>query len=232
MLSRLIRTRATQGRVARVARGFGGGHHVKEYDWRDDPKYNPDLVYNPRNFDWKPETYTFPFSHEGEKWWFPYRDHDNSDLSINRAPEFRKVIPKNLMSASHWDPVHDFDHERDFESEDMDVQPDDFKSQHFRKKGPSWQYLAVGILPLLYTFADIVYQRYPDEDYLKKPRHAPMSEPDENSSPDKTLYEISHTKTGRALTDSGHIIDLHYDIVGGKRIFKKFSGVNDSMPIL
>lgn len=59
-----------------------------------------------------------------------------------------------------------------------------------------------------------------------------MSEPDEDSSPDRTLYSMMQDKTGRALLDSGYIIDLHYDIVDGKRVFKKFSGVNDSAPIL
>ena len=48
MLTRLIRTGPSQSRLAKLARSFGGGHHHHEYDWRDDPKYNKDLVYNPR----------------------------------------------------------------------------------------------------------------------------------------------------------------------------------------
>lgn len=59
-----------------------------------------------------------------------------------------------------------------------------------------------------------------------------MSEPDEDASPDLTLYQMTHNRTGRAMMDSGHLINLHYDIVDGKRVFKKFSGVNESAPIL
>ena len=47
MLSRLIRPEAASRRACKILRQFSGGH-PKEYDWRDDPTYNPDLIYNPR----------------------------------------------------------------------------------------------------------------------------------------------------------------------------------------
>lgn len=34
------------------------------------------------------------------------------------------------------------------------------------------------------------------------------------------------------MLDSGLINDVHYDIIDGKRIFKKYSGVNNSMTVL
>jgi hypothetical protein len=48
MLSRSIGQRATLTKAIKIARAFGGGHHPAKYDWRDDPQYNPDIVYNPR----------------------------------------------------------------------------------------------------------------------------------------------------------------------------------------
>lgn len=95
MISRVLRTQT----LRTVGRGFSGGH-VKEYDWRDDPKHNADLVYNPRNFDWKPENYTTPYSSGPDAWYFNVREHDNSDLTVVRAPENRRVGQRNLMSVA------------------------------------------------------------------------------------------------------------------------------------
>jgi len=49
-------------------------------------------------------------------------------------------------------------------------------------------------------------------------------------TPDTLLYKADRTKPGRATYDSGLIIPLHYDIVDGKRIFRKYAGVNNSAP--
>jgi len=35
-----------------------------------------------------------------------------------------------------------------------------------------------------------------------------------------------NTKDGRYLVDSGRIRDIWYDIVDGKKVYRRFSGVN------
>lgn len=82
-----------------LARAFAGGHLPKQYDWRDDPKYNPDITYNPRNFDWHPEKYVTPYMSEPDPWIFPVTKFDNTDVSLNACPENRKIALKNLMSV-------------------------------------------------------------------------------------------------------------------------------------
>ena len=73
-----------------AVRRFGGGGH-KEYDWRDDPKYNKDLYIDPRHTGWNPETYTFPY--EGRTDWympeFP-QNFDFSNVALNLRPDNKK----------------------------------------------------------------------------------------------------------------------------------------------
>lgn len=61
----------------------GHGHHVKEYDWRDDPKINKELYVDIRDKGWNPDEYTFPY--EGKMEWyriFP-ENYDQSNLKLN-----------------------------------------------------------------------------------------------------------------------------------------------------
>ena len=68
----------------------GHGHHVKEYDWRDDPKVNKDLEEDIRDRGWNPEEYTTPYSGTME-WYrvFP-ENYDSSNLKQNFFPERKK----------------------------------------------------------------------------------------------------------------------------------------------
>jgi hypothetical protein len=50
---------------SKMLRAFGAVE-AKEYDWRDDPKYNPDLSHNPRFHGWKVDEYQFPY--QGHEW--------------------------------------------------------------------------------------------------------------------------------------------------------------------
>ena len=54
-----------------------------------------------RNFDWDPSKYTTPFTSEPTPWRFNVREHDNSDLSINRHPEGRQLVFSNAMSVEY-----------------------------------------------------------------------------------------------------------------------------------
>lgn len=83
MLTKTL-SRTTQ-KSTKMMRAFGG-HAAKEYDWRDDPKYNPDLSDNPRFRGWKVEEYEFPY--QGHKWdWdFTIAEHDKSNINLVANP--------------------------------------------------------------------------------------------------------------------------------------------------
>ena len=85
-----------------LLRTFGGGHHHKEYDWRDDPKYNPDLVQNPRHKGWDRDAMEFPYQgHDKWYWRFPVADYDKSDLTLIAKPENAKFRYDTSMLVNH-----------------------------------------------------------------------------------------------------------------------------------
>jgi len=53
--------------------GYGGHHHHARYDWRDDPKHNPDLYIDARDVGANQIEYTsFPYTGTHDStWWFP-----------------------------------------------------------------------------------------------------------------------------------------------------------------
>jgi hypothetical protein len=72
---------------------FGGGHHHEvEYDWRDDPKVNKDLVVDIRDVGWHPEHYTFPYEAPADTWLFASRplDYNGQDITLNYLPENKR----------------------------------------------------------------------------------------------------------------------------------------------
>jgi len=85
---------------------------------------------------------------------------------------------------------------------------------------------------ILTSVVEFFFQRFPDEDYFKKPLPPPMGLPGERGTDDEDLFEAFNSATGRMSVDSGLVHELHYDIVDGKRVFKKFAGVNQSMTFI
>jgi hypothetical protein len=87
----IAKTRALTQVYTPMAR-FGGGHHVQEYDWRDDPNVNKDIYVDPRDKGWDPKTYSFPYS-GSDDWIFPvtgHKDYDPYNLSHNLRPENKR----------------------------------------------------------------------------------------------------------------------------------------------
>lgn len=72
-----------------------------------------------------------------------------------------------------------------------------------------------------------------DEDYWKTfVRPPPLDFPDEDDTPDTEYYESFHSNQGKRVFDTGRYVPLPYDIIDGKKVYKKFVGVNQPMPIL
>merc|ERR1712050_798800 len=103
--------------------------------------------------------------------------------------------------ASYWDPNGDVAHEIDYGSEDLDFQPDCFKTQHFKKKGFIWPWIVLGMLPVIFLGNEYLAQGFPDSDHWKNPRPPPTNWPDEGDTPDTQLYEEFHSPSGRSLYD-------------------------------
>ncbi len=68
------------------------GHAPKAYDWRDDPKYNPDLFNDARDSGWNHEKYDYPYTKSHDGWHFPTipDNYKITDLTTNLYPENKK----------------------------------------------------------------------------------------------------------------------------------------------
>jgi len=211
----------------------GHGHHVEEYDWRDDPKVNNDLYVDPRDRGWDPKTYQFPYVGE-DHWRFPVLGHQAYDpYSVNSIlrPENKPFdVDFPGMRVSYWNERAEVAHEADYESEDLDFQAEDFKTQHFRKKGYLWPYYILGNLFFLGFWLEFIAQHYPDEDHWRVSHLPPLDYPDPDDTDDTVTYEDYHGKDGRYLVDTGIIGDLWYDIKDGEKILKPWAGGNNPMP--
>ncbi len=84
---------------------FGGGHHDhhKEYDWREDPAVNKDLVQDVRDVGWHPENYSWPYQGHEQGWLFNHRpdNYNPNDLTVNYRPENKPCdVNYNAMRVS------------------------------------------------------------------------------------------------------------------------------------
>lgn len=79
------------------------------------------------------------------------------------------------------------------------------------------------------TVQEFVFMHTWDEDYWKKPVAPPLDYPDKDDTDDTDTYQEMESRNGRQLVDSGIVGGLWYDIVDGKKIYRKFAGVNPPM---
>lgn len=64
------------------------------------------------------------------------------------------------------------------------MQPETVQSQHYRKKGPFWIWIFVGLTPIWFNFSELFLQYWPDEDNWRYQRPPPLNYPDEGDTPD------------------------------------------------
>eukprot|EP01017_Pseudomicrothorax_dubius_P024192 TRINITY_DN2574_c0_g1_i1.p1 TRINITY_DN2574_c0_g1~~TRINITY_DN2574_c0_g1_i1.p1 ORF type:complete len:258 (+),score=64.90 TRINITY_DN2574_c0_g1_i1:122-895(+) len=209
--------------------GHGHGHH-KVYDWRDDPKINKDLYVDARDGDIDPSTYTFPYQGKDD-WYFPCFENkvDLDDITLNVRPENRPSFDFPQLTAPYWNPDSDMAHEYDYESEDLDFQAESFHMQHFRKKGPLWGWMIIANFFVIYFWLEFIYQHYPDEVHYRVARPPPLDYPDTEDTDDTETYQDYLSKEGREFVQTGLVGDLWYDIVNGKKVYRRFAGANQPM---
>jgi hypothetical protein len=190
---------------------FSGGHHHKPFDWRDDHTLNPYYEVDPRAVG-TPDPYSYgqPFEAEEVVPGTPFPNSYNpKDLTTNFVGTWPvlSVAETNLIephSQNLWD---DIAHEWDYESEDLDFQPETFHSQHFRKKGHIWYWVVLGLTPFWLVITEVVYHQMVDGDGLKYQRPPPLNYPDEEDTPDFETYENWKTPEFTYLHDSGILRD-------------------------
>jgi len=117
---------------------------------------------------------TLPYQCEPDTYTFEQPEWDRKDLGLNFRPENACItFPTPLQHAIYWDPEQDYPHEADYGSEDLDFQPECFKTQHFKKKGFIWPWIVVGFMPFIYLWVEYLLQHQPDEDHWKRPLPPP-----------------------------------------------------------
>lgn len=117
------------------------------------------------------------------------------------------VAETNLIDVPEQNLWDDIAHEWDYESEDLDFQPETFKSQHFRKKGRLWMWVIIALTPYWYVTCESVYQQMVDGDQWKYQRPPPLNYPDEEDTPDTEAYENWKTPEFTYLWDAGLLKD-------------------------
>ena len=165
-----------------------GGAAAKPYDWRDDHALNPFYELDPRTVgNPDPFTYAEPFDIKPVPNISAFSpEYNPKDLTQNYRGTYRmqSVSETNLLDPAHQIYWNDISHEWDYESEDLDFQPETFKSQHFRKKGSIWIWAIVAMIPYWYVIQEVIYHQMVDGDQNKYQRPPPLNYPDEEDTPD------------------------------------------------
>lgn len=172
---------------------------------------------------------------EGRDDWSKLWTADTSylySLDLVLKPENHKVTGylHNPRRIPKWNYINDVNHEYHYESEDYDFTTNNFRLvQHFRKKATILPWLFCGILPTFYFCSEFLYQHYPDEEHWRLQRPPPLDYPDAQDTNNTVNYKNYHSKEGRRMLDMGLIVPLHFDIVDGKKVYRRFAGVNQPM---
>jgi hypothetical protein len=103
---------------------------------------------------------------------------------VTKYPSFYSQPPvsKSLVS--------DFAHEWDYESEDVDFQPESFKYQHFRKQGPLFMWVFACSLPFTFYFNELYGQMWADGNLWRYQRPAPLDFPTPEDTPDTQTAKL------------------------------------------
>ena len=202
---------------------FGGGHATKPYDWRDDHALNPYYEEDPRRRH-IPDSYAYgqPYESAPSKPIPTFPDNYNpKDLTQNfvGSRESYDMTEHNLLEPHHQNVWDDIAHEWDYESEDLDFQPETFHSQHFRKKGMIWPWFGVALIPYWLVIQEVIYHQMVDGDQNKYQRPPPLNYPDEEDTPDTETYELWKSEEFTYLHDAGILRDPYrMEYLGSSRL--------------
>lgn len=184
---------------------FSGGHHEKVYDWRDDPTVNESYEQDIRQIGLKDaHDYHFPHTAKPSEWIYSASpSYNQKDLTQNIRECTRDLSLNNSLSPPETDWMADVAHEKDYESEDLDFQAESFETQHFRKKGPIYMWIWVGLFPITFFSCEFFLQGWVDDDNYRYQRPPPLMYPDEDDTPDPEDFLVFQTQEYNEWWDAG-----------------------------
>jgi len=74
-----------------------------------------------------------------------------------------------------------------------------------------------------------MYQHYPDEDNWRIPRPPPLDYPDQDDTDDTKTVADYNSLTGKKWVENGLVGEIWYDIIDGKKVYRRFAGANPPM---
>lgn len=162
------------------------------------------------------------------------REHyqDNKFSTVSGDP--RKVFfPEHLPRAlelTRPTPIatlkENMEHEIDYESEDHDYQPAEPKMQHYKRRGGHLIWYLAAAFPIIFTWLELFWSKFPSDTFFRKPLPPPLNFPDTNLSPDTEYYDESKTLVFKLMYENGSINEFPFEIVDGKKVYKRFVGLN------
>lgn len=114
----------------------------------------------------------------------------------------------------------------DYESEDLDFQPETFAFQHFRKQGPYWMWWIAGMMPILFFGNELFFQYWPDAENWRYQRPPPLDYPNPSDTPDTEVHKVFQSDAFKDMHDAGVTVPPFFDIIDGKKVYTKWAGVN------
>lgn len=66
----------------------------------------------------------------------------------------------------------------------------------------------------------------PSDTFFKKPLPPPLNFPDEDISPDTEYYNESKTLEYKLMYENGSVNEFPFEIINGKKVYKRFVGLN------
>ena len=88
-------------------------------------------------------------------------------------------------------------------------------------------WVLAGSIPFWFTYYELFYQEWPDDDNWRYQRPPPLNYPDDGETPDTELYNLFSSESYRDLYDSGTVHAPFFEIKDGKKVYTKWAGVND-----
>ena len=169
-----------------------------------------------------------------------HREHyeHNKYRTVSGDP-YKVFLPENLprvLDMTRPAPLANINenmaHEIEYESEDFDYQPAEPKMQHYKKRGGHLIWYVASAFPIIFTWLELFYSKFPSDTHFKKPLPPPLDFPDTTLSPDTEYYNESKTLTFKLMYENGSVNEFPFEIVDGQKVFKKFVGLNQPRPFI
>jgi hypothetical protein len=104
--------------------------------------------------------------------------------------------------------------------------------QHYKRRGGHLIWYFVFCIPFIYTWLELFWSKFPSDTFFKKPLPPPLDFPDTTLSPDTEKYNLSKTIDYKLLYENGSLNEFPFEIIDGKKVYKRFVGLNQPKPLL